>query len=157
MNYNLKHNYEYWKPIKTYKNGTLIDYSDTYFVSNLGRIKSKDREVEDGRCCRFVQGQIMNQFENNGYLMVTLRKDGTKHNFKVHRLVAEQFLPNPDNLPCINHKDFDRKNNTIVLNDDGTPNEELSNIEWCSYSYNNENRRPFCRQRNIRYWKGRDN
>ena len=129
MNYNLKHKYEYWKPIKTYKNGTLIDYSDTYFVSNLGRIKNIKRNI------------IMNQFENNGYLMVTLRKDGSKHNYKVHRLMAEQFLPNPDNLPCINHKDRNRQNNLIVLNNDGTPNLSLSNIEWCSYKYNNDYRK----------------
>lgn len=51
--------------------------------------------------------------------------DGNKHNLYVHRLVAYNFIPNPNNYPIINHKDENRSNNNI------------SNLEWCTVSYNN--------------------
>lgn len=57
----------------------------------------------------------------NGYLRVELQ--GKK--YLVHRLVADTYIPNPDNLPCVNHKDHNRANN------------DVSNLEWCSYEYNN--------------------
>lgn len=62
---------------------------------------------------------------NNGYLRIQLSKDGKKERFLIHRLVAITYLPNPDNLPCVNHKDEIRDHNWI------------NNLEWCSYSYNN--------------------
>lgn len=112
---------EIWKDI--------IGYESFYQVSNIGRVRSLDRTViRDGYGSVLFKGQIMNQFENNGYMMVTLRKDGHKHNYKVHRLVMMAFEPNPDNLPCINHKDNNRKNNVV------------SNLEWCTYKYNNDYR-----------------
>ena len=60
----------------------------------------------------------------NGYTSVLLRSDGKQTRFYVHRLVAAAFIPNPTNLPEVNHKD-ERKCNNIV-----------SNLEWCSRSYN---------------------
>ena len=57
----------------------------------------------------------------NGYLRVELQ--GKK--YFIHRLVAEKYLSNPNNLPCINHKDENKENNNV------------SNLEWCSYQYNN--------------------
>ncbi|MDE6946278.1 MAG: HNH endonuclease [Anaeroplasmataceae bacterium] len=60
-----------------------------------------------------------------GYLDAHLRKNGKRKHHKVHRLVAEAFIPNPDNLPIVNHKDENKLNN------------RLCNLEWCTYEYNN--------------------
>ena len=60
------------------------------------------------------------QKTKNGYLRVELQ--GKK--YLIHRLVAEKYIPNPNNLPCVNHKDFNRANNNV------------ENLEWCSYEYN---------------------
>lgn len=54
----------------------------------------------------------------------------------VHRLVAQTWIPNPDNLSQVNHKDEDKTNNIVVLNDDLSVNFELSNLEWCTSKYN---------------------
>lgn len=101
---------EVWKDIK--------GYEGLYQVSNLGRVKSLHKGNE---------GKIMNQtISKEGYLRVHLCKDGKKKTIDVHRLVAIAFIPNPDNLPCVNHKDEVKSNNVVT------------NIEWCSYSYNNK-------------------
>lgn len=60
----------------------------------------------------------------NGYLSVSLRKDGKQKRFYVHRLVAEAFIENPMNLREVNHIDENKSNNNV------------SNLEWCSHSYN---------------------
>ena len=62
---------------------------------------------------------------SNGYLYVKLWKDGKSKRYLVHRLVAQAFLLNPNNLPVINHKDENKQNNRV------------ENLEWCSSSYNN--------------------
>ena len=59
-----------------------------------------------------------------GYLEVGLYKGGERKTYRVHRLVAEAYLPNPNNLPCVNHKDENKENNA------------LPNLEWCDWSYN---------------------
>lgn len=88
---------------------------DRYSVSNLGRIKSnyanKDRILKPF-------------FNNDGYLMVDIRKPGHRKSVGVHRLVAQAFLPNPNNLPQVNHKDEDKTNNRV------------DNLEWCTLQYN---------------------
>lgn len=61
---------------------------------------------------------------SKGYLRVTLCKDGKREQFSVHRLVAEAYIPNPDNLPQINHKDENKTNNCV------------NNLEWCDNKYN---------------------
>lgn len=61
---------------------------------------------------------------SNPYKVVTLWDNGKQFDVEVHRLVANAFLPNPKNLPCVNHKDGDPSNN------------DVSNLEWCSYSDN---------------------
>lgn len=58
------------------------------------------------------------------YITVSLRKDGKDKRYRVHRLVAEHFIPNPDNLPQVNHKDGNKHNNNI------------NNLEWISQSDN---------------------
>ena len=102
-----KLNMEIWKPIK--------DYPD-YMVSNLGRVKS----------LRFGKEKILKtQSDKDGYKKINLFKDKKSNNKKIHRLVAEAFIPNPNNLPCINHKN--------EIKDDN----RLENLEWCSVAYNN--------------------
>ena len=63
--------------------------------------------------------------DKNGYLYVNLYKDGKMKNYKIHRLVAEAYIPNTENLPQINHKDENKTNNC------------LQNLEWCDSKYNN--------------------
>lgn len=98
---------EYWKPV--------VGYEGLYEVSNWGRVKS----------IRFGKERILKPFTNkDGYLLVTLSKNGTHKKFQVHRLVALHFLPNPDNLPEVNHKDENKLNNNA------------ENLEWCNRKFN---------------------
>lgn len=109
---------EYWKPV--------LGYEGLYEVSNCGRVRSLDtyRKGRNGSII-FCKGKILKPFKNTqGYLKVVLCKNGKVKTFRVHRLVAEAFISNPDNLPCVNHKDENKQNNVV------------SNLEWCSYSYN---------------------
>lgn len=64
-------------------------------------------------------------FNGQGYYIVCLHYEGKGHPIKVHRLIAETFLPNPNNLPIVNHKDEDKTNNNV------------ENLEWCDSQYNN--------------------
>ena len=107
---------------------------ENYQVSNLGRILS----LNYGRTGR---AELMRLEETkSGYFRVTLCKNKeTKHCF-VHRLVAEAFLPNPENKPFINHKiqgDEGKKINIVYIEEDGSINKEKSTIEWCDRKYNN--------------------
>ena len=95
-------------------------YED-YEVSNFGRIKSYKYDKENGK--------IMKPYrDTKGYLQIDLSLDGRKRqnrkHFAVHRLVAQAFIPNPDNLPQINHKDENKENNHV------------DNLEWCTNEYN---------------------
>ena len=102
---------EVWKDIK--------DYEGIYQISNFGRVKSLNYKSTGPE-------KIMKlQEHKNGYFTVMLYKDGRQKRVLVHRLVAEVFIANPYNLPCINHKD------------ENTSNNHISNLEWCSYKYNN--------------------
>lgn len=108
---------EVWKDIP--------GYEGCYQASNLGRIKSLDRDVYRGGIIKHISGCMMSLREtDDGRIKVDLRKDGFKKTFKVHRLVALAFLPNPDNLREVNHKDENPKNN------------RLDNLEWCTHIYN---------------------
>ena len=93
--------------------------------SSLGRVRTRDRFVSTKKGVRFVKGRILKQcLANSGYLYVTFGVNGKKVHRSVHRIIAECFLPNPDNLPQVNHKN-------CVRDDD-----RLTNLEWCSISYN---------------------
>lgn len=96
---------EIWKDIE--------GYEDLYQVSNRGKVRSLRRNI------------ILRQgITSNGYKSVNLYKNkGYKH-FRIHRLVAEAFLPNPNNLPFVNHKDENKLNNCV------------ENLEWCDGKYN---------------------
>lgn len=112
---------EVWKPIK--------DFPD-YEVSNLGNVRSVDRyRMCTNGCYRLVKGKMLKPHINRkrgGYIYVTLSDRSKHHTLKLHRLVAEAFIPNPENKPCINHLDFNKANNTVA------------NLEWTTAKENSE-------------------
>ena len=115
-----------------------IVYEGLYQVSNWGRIKNLNYR-NTGRA------ELMNPYERkDGYLQVGLWKNGKEKKCLVHRLVATDFLDNPDNLPEVNHKDEDKTNNFVFLNEDGSVDKEKSNLEWknhrdnCNHGTRNE-------------------
>lgn len=125
---------EIWKTA-VYKG---VIYEGLYQVSNWGRILSLNYNGTG-------KAKLMNPNENtDGYLRVELSKNGKTKTCSVHRLVAETFLDNPENLPQVNHKDENKTNNFVFLNEDGTVNKEKSNLEWkspkdnCNHGTRNE-------------------
>lgn len=104
----------------------IEDYKGLYQISSYGRVKSLERTVWDNRGYYRTVPEKIRKPQNNGrgYLYVALHKDGKSKNYLVHRLVACAFIPNPQSLPCLNHKDEDKYNN------------HMDNLEYCSYSYN---------------------
>ena len=114
---------EIWKDIP--------GFEDAYQVSSNGNIRSKDRYVSNrpsGESVRLIKGQSIHQFINNsGYSYVNISKGHRRYKHEyVHRLVADAFIPNPLKLPTINHIDGNKQNNQIL------------NLEWNSYSDNNQ-------------------
>ena len=92
----------------------IKDYEGLYAVTSCGKIYS------------YKSKKFLKPFDNGkGYLQVILCKDGKQKHYRVHRLVAQTYLPNPDNLPQVNHIDEDKSNNA------------LPNLEWCDAAYNN--------------------
>ena len=100
---------EIWKDIK--------GYEGMYQVSNFGRVKSMNYRNTG-------KEENLKSFYACGYLRVGLWKNEKSKWFYVHRLVAEAFLPNPDNLPEINHKSENKTQNNV------------DNLEWCNRKYN---------------------
>ncbi len=96
---------EIWKDVKSYEG--------LYWVSSQGRIKNR-------------HGRVLIPEIRSGYYSVDLCKDGKRKKQRIHRLVAEAFIPNPLNLKMINHKDKNKLNN------------EVSNLEWCDNTYNSQ-------------------
>lgn len=120
---------EIWKPIPNIEN--------YYEVSNFGNVRSKERIRKQGSGVSTLRPRILCQKENRcGYNTVHLSYNGISITKSVHRLVALTFIPNPNNLPCVNHKDENKKNNYVCIKKDGTVDLKKSNIEWCSYKYN---------------------
>lgn len=101
---------------------------DVYKVSNLGNVMSISY-MHTGK------PKILKPKVRGNYLAIHRRSFGV--DVPIHRLVAMAFLPNPNNLPCVNHKDEDKHNNFVWVNDDGTVDCEKSNLEWCDRQYNN--------------------
>lgn len=92
----------------------VTDYPN-YYVSDDGKVYSTKRGH---------MKELKSWKHRDGYKVIELRHNGKRICF-VHRLVAKAFLDNPNNYPCINHKDEDKQNNRV------------SNLEWCDHSYNN--------------------
>lgn len=80
---------------------------------------------EDGNVYREKTMRKLKQTHSKGYSYVSLYYNKQEKRCRVHRLVAKAYIPNPDGLPCINHKDEDKSNNNV------------DNLEWCTYYYNN--------------------
>ena len=92
-----------WKKIKDFEN---------YEVNELGQVRRNSK--------------ILKSELRNGYYSVTLSKNGKRVHKRIHRLIAEAFIPNPDNLPQVNHKNQNKLNNNI------------DNLEWCNNTYNSQ-------------------
>lgn len=121
---------EEWRPV--------VGYEGLYEVSSFGRIKRLEHMILLKNGHRKIKEIIMSPSNNSrGYQHVNLSKNKIKQTNLLHRLVAEAFIPNPDNLPCINHKDENKLNNFVFVNPDGSVDLEKSNLEWCTYQYNN--------------------
>ena len=105
----------------------VVGYEGLYMVSNKGDVKRKAHFKQDtnGRILYYDEMYLSIRKDSYGYASVNLTKDGKPKSQDVHRLVAEAFIPNPQNLPCVNHKDEDKSNSVVT------------NLEWCDYSYNN--------------------
>lgn len=102
---------EVWKEV--------IYYEDYYEVSNFGRVRSLDRYVNGRWGDTFIKGRVLKQITNkDGYKGVNLTKDGKYKYFLIHRIVAEAFIPNPNNYRCVIHKDGNVSNNWV------------ENLEW---------------------------
>ena len=134
--------YEYWIPVK--------GFEGLYEISNWGRIRSTERDVvySDGRVYHYectLKTPTENKYRN-GYMQIDLYSNNKRKMCKVHRLVAESFLPNPDNLEQVNHRDECTSNNAVW------------NLEWCDCKYNNGygTKRERLRQAKLgtkKYWK----
>ena len=107
---------EVWKDIK--------DYEGLYQVSNMGRIKSLKRYEKSGSKIRLRNEKILKQKNTMGYNYVILSKCNKLKTYRIHRLVAETFISNPQQLPQVNHIDGNKLNN------------KAKNLEWCTASYN---------------------
>lgn len=123
----------------------VVGLEGIYMVSNMGRVKSLDRYAKVcGGGYRLVKGKIIsvNKYKN-GYSFVMLLNNKKSSSYLVHRLVAKAFIPNPDNLPQVNHKDEDITNNTV------------DNLEWCTPKYNANygTRNTRCYESNRKYFK----
>ena len=109
-------------------------YEGLYKVSNWGRILSLNYRNTG-------KAELLTPVDNGcGYLRVGLSKNGETNLCLVHRLVAETFLENPENKPCINHKIQGKKGksmNMVIFNEDGTIDKERTTIEWATYKENN--------------------
>lgn len=103
---------EVWRDIK--------GFEGFYQVSNSGRLRSLDRES----CGKRYVGKIISSKCRNGYVVDILCKDGKKKTCRRHRLVAEAFIPNPEEKPEINHLDGDKSNNCV------------DNLEWATHREN---------------------
>lgn len=112
---------EIWKDVK--------EYEGIYQVSNLGRVKALERTWYSGRngCTKKTKPEHIMKYrlaKNTGYCLLKLVKNGVEKHVFVHRLVAETFISNPNNLPEVNHIDGNKENNCV------------DNLEWCTEKEN---------------------
>ncbi len=109
----------------------VVGYEGLYEVSSKGEVRSvsayRPFTVRNQTTQRYHSGKVLKPiFDGRGlYQQVTLSKEGVSRRFLIHRLVASAFIPNPNGLPEVNHKDENKTNNAI------------ENLEWCDHKYNN--------------------
>lgn len=101
--------------------------SNDYEISDTGLVKSVDRYVNSkGGSKRLAPGRMLKFTENkDGYYNVGIHHNGEQHTKFVHQLVAEAFIPNPENKPCIDHVNGNRQDNRV------------ENLRWCTIEENN--------------------
>lgn len=111
---------EEWRDIK--------GFEGLYQVSNLGNVRRMECDItyNNGTVHHYKEGIRKPNKDKDGYLYLNLWKDGKCKVGRIHKLVAETFIPNPNNYPVINHKDENKSNNRV------------ENLEWCTIQYNAE-------------------
>ena len=123
-----------WKPV--------VGFEGLYEISSVGNVKALKRTVQRKRSGIMTYPErILKPHYNSGYLSISLHKDGVINTYKVHRLVALAFVPNPNNYPQVNH------------NDDVKTNNDFMNLSWGTQQQNikqamDNGRFKFCDQRN---------
>lgn len=110
---------EIWKDIK--------EYEGLYKVSNLGRVKSLERYKNNHGKQQLIPESIKStRKDKQGYLLLDLYKDNKQKTIRIHRLVAEHFIENPNNKETVNHIDGNKENNTV------------NNLEWATFKEQNK-------------------
>ena len=118
-------NVEIWKPV--------VGYEGLYECSNLGNVRSLNYRRTN------TIKTLSPSINKDGYIRVHLWKNCKGKVLAVHRLVAEAFLPNPDNKPEIDHINTIKTDNTVFLNEDGSINYEKTNLRWVTKKENMNN------------------
>ena len=118
-------NIEIWKPV--------VGYKGLYECSNLGNVRSLNYRHTN------TIKTLSPSINKDGYIRVHLWKNCKGKVLAVHRLVAEAFLPNPDNKPEIDHINTIKTDNTVFLNEDGSINYEKTNLRWVTKKENMNN------------------